>query len=69
MFTYNSTGDGIGDVVILLKIIPDNIKPSTVIDVQDLEEKLASANLQKIRKQRTFLHEGNGEAIQVDQML
>ena len=46
LFTDNSTGDEIGDGVILLKIILDDIKPSTAIDVQDLEEKLASATLQ-----------------------
>ena len=47
LFMDNSTGDKIGDGFILLKIILDDIKPSTVIDVQDLEEKLASVNLQK----------------------
>ena len=47
LFTDNLTGYKIGDGVILLKITLDKIKPSTVIDVQDLEEKLASANLQK----------------------
>ena len=68
LFTKNSTRDEIGDGVILLKIILDDIKPSTVTDVQDLEEKLASATLRKL-KQRTFLHEGDGEAIQGDQTL
>ena len=47
LFTDNSTRDEIGDRVILLKTILDYIKPSTVIGVQDLEEKLASATLQK----------------------
>ena len=47
LFTDNSTGDEIRDGVILLKIILDNIKPITVIDEQDLEEKLASATLRK----------------------
>mgnify|MGYP000887618028 CR=1 FL=1 len=46
-FTDNVTGDEIGDGVILLKLILDDVKPSTVIDVQDLEEKLASATLLK----------------------
>ena len=45
LFTDNSTGDEFGDKVILLKIILNNIKPSIVINVQDLEEKLASATL------------------------
>ena len=45
LFTDNSTREIIGDGVILFKIILNNIKPSTVINVQDLEEKLASANL------------------------
>ena len=49
LFMDNSTGDEIGDGVILLKIIFDYIKPSTVIDVQDLEEKLASSTLQKYK--------------------
>ena len=47
LFTDNSTGDEIGDGVIFLKIILDNIKPITVISVQDLEEKLALATLPK----------------------
>ena len=47
LFTDNSTRDEIGDGVILLKIIIDDIKPITVIDVQDLEEKLASATFRK----------------------
>ena len=47
LFTYNSTGDEIGDCVVILKIILDDIKPSSVIDVQDFEEKLASATLRK----------------------
>ena len=47
LFTDNSTGDEIGDGVILLKIILDDIKPRTDIDVQDLEEKLVSVTLQK----------------------
>ena len=47
MFTDNSIVDEIGDGVILLKIILKDIKPSTVIDVPDLEEKLASVTLQK----------------------
>ena len=47
LFTDNSTGDKIGDGVILLKIILDGIKPITIIKVQDLEKKLASATLQK----------------------
>ena len=42
LFTDNSTRDKIGDVVILLKIIFDGIKPITVINMQYLEEKLAS---------------------------
>ena len=47
LFMENLTGDEIGDKVILLKIILDDIKPSTVIDMQDLEEKVASVILQK----------------------
>ena len=47
LFMDNLTGERIGDGVILLKIILDGIKPGTVINVQDLEEKLASATLQK----------------------
>ena len=47
LFTDNSKGDKIGDRVILLKTILDNIKPSNVINVQYLKEKLASATLQK----------------------
>ena len=47
LFTDNLKGDEIGDGVILLKIILGDIKPSTVIGVQDLEEKLASETLQK----------------------
>ena len=42
LFTDNSTGDKIGDVIIL-----DDIKPSTVIDLQDLEDTLASETLEK----------------------
>ena len=42
LFTDNSNGDEIGDGIVLLKIILDNIKPSAVIDMQYLEEKLAS---------------------------
>ena len=45
LFTDNSTGDEIGYGFILLKIVLGNIKPSTVIDEQDLKEKLASATL------------------------
>ena len=37
MFTDNVTGDEIGDGVTLLKLILYDVKPSTVIDVQDLE--------------------------------
>ena len=47
LFTDNSTGDEIGDKVIILKIKIDDIKRSTVIDVQDMEEKLPSATLWK----------------------
>ena len=45
LFTDNSTGEEIGDGVILLKIILGDIKPSTAIDVQNLGDKLASATL------------------------
>ena len=69
LFTDNSTRGESGDGVILLKIVISDIKPSTVIDVQDLEEKLASATFQKNEKKRTFLHEGYGETIQGDQTL
>ena len=58
-FTDTSTGDEIGDDIILLIIILENIKPSTVIGVQDFEDKLASATLGKIRKNSTFLHKKN----------
>ena len=47
IFTGNLTGYEIGGGVIPLKIILNDIKSSTVIDVQDLEEKLASATLRK----------------------
>ena len=47
LFTDNSTRDNIGDGIILLKIFPDNIKLSTIINVQYLEVKLASATLWK----------------------
>ena len=47
MFIDNSARDRISEGVILSKIILDDIKPSTVIDVQELEEKLASATLRK----------------------
>ena len=47
LFTDNSTGDEIWDDVTLLKIILNDIKPSTVINVQDLEDKLDSRTLQK----------------------
>ena len=47
LFTDISTGNKIWDSVIMLKIILDGIKPSTVIDMQDLEEKFAPATLQK----------------------
>ena len=50
LFTDNSIGDEIGDGFILLKRILDDIKPKTVINVQDLEEILASATLQKCEK-------------------
>ena len=50
LFTDNSTGHKIGDDVILLKIILGNIKPSIVIDLQDFEEKLASAIPKKTKK-------------------
>ena len=36
MFRDNSTGDEIGDSIILLKIILNDIKPSTIINVQIL---------------------------------
>ena len=49
LFTENSTGDKIGDGVIFLKITLEDIIPRTVIDVQDLEEKLASATLRKYK--------------------
>ena len=45
LFTDISARDEIKDGVILLKIILDSIKPSTVIDVQNLGDKLASATL------------------------
>ncbi len=41
------TGDTICDGVIFLFKILQDVKPSTVIDVQDLENKLAEATLQK----------------------
>ena len=47
MFADNSTGDEIGDGILLLKIILGDIKPSTVMNVQDLEEKLASETVRK----------------------
>ena len=47
LFTDNQTRDKIGYGAIPLKIVLDDIKPSTVIGVQDLEDKLASATLQK----------------------
>ena len=50
LFTDNSAGEEIGESVILLKIILDDIKPSTFINVQDLEETLALATLQKYEK-------------------
>ncbi len=46
-FTDNASRDEIGDGVLLLKMILDYIKPNTVIDVQDLEGKLAMVSLQK----------------------
>ena len=45
LFTDILARDEIKDGVILLKIILDSIKPSTVIDVQNLGDKLASATL------------------------
>ena len=62
LLTDNLTGDEIGDGVILLKIVLGNIKPSTVIDMQYLEEKLASATLLKYKK-RTFLRKGYVEDV------
>ena len=47
LFTDNLNGDEIGYGFILLKIVLGDIKPSTVIGVPDLEEKLASATLQE----------------------
>ena len=47
VFADKSTRDEIGDGFILFKIILDDIKPSNVIDMQDFEEKLTSATLQK----------------------
>ena len=47
LFTDNYTGDKIIEGAFLLKIVLEVIKPITVINVQDLEEKLASATLQK----------------------
>ena len=49
LFTDNSTGDEIGDSVIFLKIILDDIKLSTVPDMQDLEEILALATFRKCK--------------------
>ena len=49
LFKDNLTGDKIGDGFILLKIILNNIKPSTGIDVQGLEDKLTSAILPKYK--------------------
>ncbi len=46
-FTDNSPRDEIGDGVLLLNMILDDIKPSKVIYVQDLKDKLAKALLQK----------------------
>ena len=43
LFMDNSTGEENGDSFIPLKVILNGIKPITVIDEQDLEEKLASA--------------------------
>ena len=47
LFIDNSNRDKIGDGILILKIILEKIKPSTVIEVQDLEEKVVSATLQK----------------------
>ncbi len=46
-FIDNTSRDDIGDGVLFLKMILDDIKPSTVINVQDLEDKLANVSLQK----------------------
>ncbi len=47
MFTHNLSEDEIGDGDLLLKMILDDIKPSTVIDIQDLEDKFARVMLWK----------------------
>ena len=47
LFTDKLNGDKIWDGVILLKIILDNIKPSNVINLQDLEDTLAPETLWK----------------------
>jgi hypothetical protein len=46
-FEDTETGDEKYDGVILLKMILDDVKPSVVIDVQDLEDLLVSTTLQK----------------------
>ena len=45
--TDTVTKNELGGGIILLKIILDDVKPSTVIDVQVMKEKLASAAFQK----------------------
>ena len=47
LFTYSLTRDEIREGVILLKIIINNIKQSTLIEVQHFEDKLASETHQK----------------------
>ena len=66
-FTDDVTGDEIGDGVILLKIILDDVKRSTVIDVQGLGEKVATGQADKARKSRSNLYSRDVEIVQGNQ--
>ena len=57
-FMDNIIGDEISNSIILLKLIKNDIKPNTVIDVQDLEENLTNATLKNYDNNiLTFTHE------------
>ncbi len=46
-FTYDESGNKFYEINIIFKIILDDIRPSTAIGANDMEEKLSLATLQK----------------------
>ena len=63
-FKDTETGDEKYDGVILLKMILDDVKPSVIIDVQDLKDLLASTTLQKHGNNVQTLTRPDGETKQ-----